>query len=194
MENEKWRSVIGFDGLYEVSDLGNIRSSARLSVRTDIGPKTIDAKVLKPNKHRDGYLKVVLCVNKKRFNFLVHRLVAISWIENPGNLPQVNHKDGNKLNNAVSNLEWNTCKENIAHAIINNLRADVNGEKNARAILKECDILPILTEARRCPIKDNLKVIGLKYGVSWMTIYDILTGRKWSTITGIKYQKKEKYA
>ena len=76
---------------------------------------------MKPSVNSSGYLKVVLRHNKQSKNKYLHRLIAEHFIENPTNAPMVNHKDGNKLNNHVSNLEWCTRKQNVNHAVKNNL-------------------------------------------------------------------------
>lgn len=79
-------------------------------------------RVLKPNPNLKGYLQVGLTLNGKKYPKRVHRLVAEAFIPNPHNLPQINHKDGNKLNNSVSNLEWCTNRENIKHSWDNGMR------------------------------------------------------------------------
>ena len=102
--NEEWRPIKGYEGLYEVSSLGRVKSMNY--------SHTGKERILKIGKHRGGYLFVILCRNGKRKNFLVHRLVAEAFLPNPNNLPQVNHKDEVKTNNCVSNLEWCDCKYN----------------------------------------------------------------------------------
>ncbi len=98
------RPIPGFPD-YEVSDTGRVWSHYG------------SGRWLKPCINRGGYLKVVLYENDKLFSKIVHRLVAIAWIPNPHNLPQVNHRDGNKTNNHARNLEWVTSKENVGHAV-----------------------------------------------------------------------------
>ena len=103
--NEEWRDIGGYEGLYQVSNLGRVRS-----LRDKNNKKR--ELILKPKIMRNGYLKVDLCKNGKQKTFTVHRLVATVFISNPKNFPVVNHKDENKLNNNVSNLEWCTVLYN----------------------------------------------------------------------------------
>lgn len=103
--NEEWRDIKGYEGLYQVSNLGRVKS-----LRDKNNKKR--ELILKPKIMRNGYLKVDLCKNGKQKTFTVHRLVATVFISNPKNFPTVNHKDENKLNNNVSNLEWCTVLYN----------------------------------------------------------------------------------
>lgn len=98
--NEIWKSVEGYDGLYEVSSFGRVKSLSNDKSRKE--------KILKPASNGCGYLNVNLHNEGKNKNFLVHRLVASAFLENPGNFPEVNHKDEDKKNNSVDNLEWCT--------------------------------------------------------------------------------------
>ena len=105
---EEWRSVIGYEGLYEVSNTGQVRSLDRY-VKTCYGSYRLHkGKVLSPSIRPDGYLVVSLQYRM----FRVHRLVAEAFLPNPDNLPQVNHKDEVKSNNCVDNLEWCDSKYN----------------------------------------------------------------------------------
>lgn len=112
---EIWKTIPGFGGRYEVSDHGQVRSYAN----GRHGNKD-EAVVLKPKKIPAGYLQVNLYKTNgggKQFYKLVHRLVADAFIPNPNTFPVVNHKDGNKMNNRVENLEWVTASENSTHAV-----------------------------------------------------------------------------
>lgn len=110
---EIWKDVIGYEDLYQVSNYGNVRSLN--------WNNTHSTKLLKPYNH-GGYTRIGFRRNKILKNYLVHVLVAKAFIPNPENKPVVNHIDGDKTNNHISNLEWVTHKENVHHAIEHNLR------------------------------------------------------------------------
>ena len=100
---ENWKLIDGTDGKYYVSDLGRVYSlNSNIIMKTTIGT--------------NGYKAVGIPVYKKVKKMSIHRLVAIAFVENPENKPQVNHLDGNKMNNTSSNLEWVTRSENVKHA------------------------------------------------------------------------------
>jgi hypothetical protein len=106
--NEIWKSVIGYEGYYEVSNYGSIRNSK--------------LKILKPSIWGAGYRTIKLSKNNIKETFTLHRLIAIAFIPNPENKPTINHKDGIKLNNNINNLEWVTFSENNKHALCTGLR------------------------------------------------------------------------
>ena len=101
---EEWQDVIGYEGLYQVSNKGNIRSF-----------HSGNWKVLRQSIRTGGYRKIFLRKNKVRKSFFVHRLVATAFIPNPNNLPIINHKDENPSNNCVENLEWCTHLYNMTY-------------------------------------------------------------------------------
>ena len=107
MPKRVWKDIEGYEGLYQVSNDGKVRS---LNYR-----QTGQKKKMKLLKNSRGYMRVDLCKNGKVKTFKVHRLVAQTFIPNPQNKPQVNHIDENKANNCMWNLEWTTAKENINH-------------------------------------------------------------------------------
>ena len=100
---EVWKPVIGYEGLYEVSDQGNVYSL--------VSNKTVNSGLTTKK-----YKRVCLTLNGKKKFHHVHRLVAEAFISNPFNLPQVNHKDGDKQNNAAENLEWCSASDNMKHS------------------------------------------------------------------------------
>lgn len=97
---EIWRDIPGYLGLYQVSNFGRVLS-------------LITNRILKFNNAGKGYLQVTLCKDGIQKNYLVHRLVAMTFIQNPNNLPQVNHRNEVKTDNRVENLEWCSCKYNM---------------------------------------------------------------------------------
>lgn len=116
--NELWLPVLGFEGSYEVSNMGNVRSLGR-RVPTNMPGfhRVCPGKILKPQKaKRGGYLVVTLKKSKKIVCAKIHRLVAQAWIHNKYTLATVNHKDGDKANNTASNLEWMSMNDNLKHA------------------------------------------------------------------------------
>ena len=111
---EIWKPVIGYEGLYEVSNLGRVRSIDRLVKYSNGQIHLHKGRMLSPGLvHKLGYLQVALCNNGKIKHKMVYRLVAEAFLPNPDNLPQVNHRDENPFNNCVENLEWCTIEYNI---------------------------------------------------------------------------------
>ena len=115
MINEVWKDIVGYEGLYQVSNLGRIKSLPRqiLSGIYYSNVRTTDEIIKSTTISNAGYELVALYKNNKEKRFTVHRLVAKTFIPNPDNLPEVNHKDEDKLNNHVGNLEWCTKKYNV---------------------------------------------------------------------------------
>lgn len=111
----EWCEVKGFEGAYEVSASGLVRSVNRCVIDSRGHRKQLKGRILSPGLVC-GYRRVVLCLADKSQNLFVHRLVASAFIKNPQNKKEVNHIDGNKLNNCVENLEWVTRSENALHA------------------------------------------------------------------------------
>lgn len=132
MEDGVWRDIKGYEGLYQISNLGNVRSLDR-KIRFNKGVSIKKGQLLKPVLTRKGYLKVELSKESKGKRFYVHRLVALHFIENSLNKPQVNHINGIKTDNRVENLEWCTNLENQRHAIKNGL---VNQEQRIKQAIK----------------------------------------------------------
>ena len=115
-EEKIWRDIAGYEGLYQVSNMGRVKSLERIITRKNGRKQTIRERILKPKTKRTGYLQVGLFNGRgKEKKFLVHRLVCGAFHENPENKPCVNHIDENKANNEANNLEWCTYKENNNH-------------------------------------------------------------------------------
>ena len=108
---EIWKDIKGYEGLYQVSNMGRIKSLGNNKTRKE--------KILSLKPSNNGYIKVYLCKNGKQKPFSVHRLVAQAFLPNPDNLPEVNHIDENKENNHVKNLEWCDRKYNMTYGTRN---------------------------------------------------------------------------
>ncbi len=120
--SETWKDIDGWKGLYQISDEGRVRSLDRV-VYCGNGPRVNIGRIMKCSISPKGYVTCVLRFNGKFKGYSVHRLVAIHFIDNPNNLPEVNHKDGNKQNNCKGNLEWATSSGNKKHACETGLNA-----------------------------------------------------------------------
>lgn len=156
MQKEIWRDIKGYEGLYEVSDLGNVKSLERSIVRKDGTSYYIAERILRPRKKSEGYLDVALNKDGKAKHYRVHRLVAEMFIPNPENKPEVNHINANKSDNRVENLEWATREENIHHAIKEGLATTcVKNNKRSKPVAQYdknnilIEIYPSMREAER---------------------------------------------
>lgn len=117
-----WLPIKDYEGLYEISDTGLVKAVERTVLGRDGTKYPFKEKLKDFVLNKNGYFYVGLYKNNKEKKYLVHRLVASAFLANPLNLEQVNHKDGNKQNNNVSNLEWVTPQENCVHAVKSALR------------------------------------------------------------------------
>ena len=115
---EIFKDIIGFEGLYQISNLGNVKSLPKKIVYGRKYSKTIylPEKILKPKYDKDGYLRIGLRKNKKTKTLFLHRLIAQAFIPNPQNKKQINHINGIKDDNRIENLEWYSPSENIKHS------------------------------------------------------------------------------
>lgn len=123
---EIWKDIKGYEGLYQVSNLGRVKSLENRSNHKN-------QLIMKQSIVR-GYKQITLCKNKVQKMYKVHRLVAETFIPNPNNKNQVNHIDGNKRNNCYYNLEWCTASENMKHAFKTGLKKQKVGKENPRSI------------------------------------------------------------
>lgn len=165
---EKWKDVIGYEGYYEVSNVGNVR---RINAKNN--RKLVNTK--------KGYLAIDLWKNGEMIVYKIHRLVAITFIPNTFNKYYVNHKDGNKHNNCVENLEWVTNLENIQHANKTGLyKNHAKGSKNGMAKLNEELALQIydLSIHKTFPLK---KICEL-YNMSKCVVLSIKNKKTWKHI------------
>lgn len=164
MDNEIYKQVIGYEGYYEISNHGNVRSTSYKGV-----------KQLSPSIQRNGYLNVIFCIKQIKAHKTIHRLVAINFIDNPDNLPTVNHLDGNKLNNLVDNLEWCTVEHNNLHAKNNSLLQRYEDRPAAKLTIEKVLSIPSLID--RGATTDDLKNY---FNVSRRCIDNIFQGKNWT--------------
>ena len=171
MENEEWRWVLGYEGRYEVSNDGRLRSHV---VGDYVKPLTVRTE-------KRGYRFIVLTRPGDRSRGCwVHRLVARAFVPNPLDLPEVNHLDGDKANNLFTNLEWTTRSGNNKHAFDIGLRKakPLYGDASHFSKLKSEDVL----EIRRTYKKGNGTALAKKYGISLSHLSDIVYRKSWPQI------------
>ena len=173
---EKWKQIKDFEN-YEVSNLGNIRSWNCNNIFKKRKSPIIKSQIL----NNSGYFYVILYKKNKGTHKYVHRIVLESFIKNSDNKTEVNHIDGNKLNNNLNNLEWSSSSENKQHAIKLGLfhpeLIDTKGSKNGRAKLTEEKVLYI----KRFLNEDILtqKQIGILFNISSSSIWHIFNNKTW---------------
>ena len=139
---EIWKDIDGFNGNYQISNLGRVKSKERLvsnACRTYLKKE----QILKPQIMKSGYKSVVIREDGKKKLLKIHRLVATAFIHNHDNLPCVNHIDGDKLNNSSENLEWCTVKQNTHHAIQNGLKPLICGRNIQKVFRLNCSDLAV---------------------------------------------------
>lgn len=174
-----WKDIEGFEGLYQISNLGRVKSLSRMKKSKHGTMYMIKEKFLIHRKDKYGYFKLILSNNGKQFNKFSHRLVAESFIPNINNKPCVNHIDGNKQNNSVENLEWCTNKENTQHALKTGLLNPVSGENHFKTNLTALDVKEIKKLIANGASNNK---IAKKFNVHRNTITKIKIGARWAAI------------
>lgn len=172
---EKWKDIKEYEGLYQISNLGRVKSLSRLQI-TGTSSYWSKERILKPRLLKGGYLEVSLCKNSKLYYFRIHRLVAIHFIDNTEQKPQVNHLDGCKINNIVTNLEWCTRSENIIHACKTGLMkpSAPRGENNSMSKLTDKQV----AEIRRLKNKNIIqRDIGKLFNITQGQVSKILSNK-----------------
>lgn len=175
---EVWVDVRGYNGVYQVSNLCRVRTTG-MTFKDKNGKSYVrKPKFVTVFVNTNGYLAVGLSKNKKQKQWLLHRLIAIHFISNPENKPEVNHKNGIKTDASIDNLEWCTKSENTIHAFATGLM-DIRGEKHMHAKLDNEKVLAI---RKNCKHKKDLVIYAKKYNVSVGTVYDAFKSITWTHI------------
>ena len=178
MSKEQWKEVYDYDGIYAVSSFGRVVSFEKEKPSKSGSIALHPERIMKQSISSFGYNRIGLVKNGKRKVYAVHRLVAKAFIGLAGSKMQVNHKDGNKLNNHVENLEWVLPSENIQHAIETGLTNNLL-ENHHNAKLRNADIETI---RKLIANGESLIEISNQFNVKPSTISKIKTGRTWAKI------------
>lgn len=178
MTQEIWKDIEDWEGLYQISSFGRVRSLDRWIDNGRAKPYLLPGKVLAQKTSRTGYKQINLRFKDKNKWFSVHRLVALAFVVNEENLPQVNHIDGDKSNNHFSNLEWSTARDNIIHAFELGLKPEGSEswftELSEEIIHQVCKLL-----SEGVPNTEVVKVTGVTRGV----VSKIKTGKSWKSVS-----------
>lgn len=170
MSKETWEPIKGYEGFYAISSKGRVKSFHNNK----------DGKILKLSITKFGYNRLELNLRGNAKKYPVHRLVAIAFIDNPDNKREVNHIDGNKLNNCVKNLEWVSPSENQLHAFEIGLQTSRSGENHHNSKLTKQQVIDI----RELYKSGNYKQVKLAemYGVHSRYINLIIKRRRWKNV------------
>ena len=174
---EIWKDIEGYEGLYQVSDKGMVKSLGRL-VKTSRGNRMTQEKIIGFGFESNGYKISRLYKNGVQKAIKTHRLVAIAFIQNPDNKPEVNHKDGVKTNNFKGNLEWMTSSENTRHAVKMGLHTGKIGQKHHSSKISEKDAIFIKYESNGFTSDELVE----KYNITRVQVNAIRSGRAWKHI------------
>lgn len=172
---EIWKDIEGFEGLYQVSSYGRIKSLSRSINSRNNKPRISKDKILKPITLNNGYQSIFL---GRKYPKLIHRLVAKAFLKNEKET--VNHKNGIKSDNRVENLEWATHTENMRHAFKNLLNVPLKGEKRYNSKLTDNEVIEILQLNSMYGLKQN--IVAREYEISTGLVCDIINRKVWKHI------------
>lgn len=179
MENqiEIWKPVVGYEGYYSITSLGRVQSHKRPTKRKSRSKRIGDFYLSDVNSL--GYRIVTLKVNGTKRTMKIHRMVAMAFIPNPENKPQVNHKNGIKTDNRVENLEWATASENNIHAIRTGLAAEGSKRRSAKLTKDQVNEIRDHYKIKQEPVR----VIAKRYGMSRSAMREVLKNKTYKNET-----------
>lgn len=175
---EEWKSIKGYEGIYEVSNFGQVRSLDRLIRASNGVTRRTKGRDLKPQKNRGGYLFVNLKVNGINNFQRIHRLVAINFILGEDLKLHINHKNGIKTDNNIDNLEWTTQKENNSHA----RKLGLNKHEGENHYSSKITIGQAREIKERALKGESVTALAKIFGISHQCISDIKLGKSWKSI------------
>lgn len=179
IEGELWKPMLNYEDLYEVSNLGRIKSVTRNNIDSIGRNVQRRSQIIKSIPKKIGYCFINVYRDGKRYKYNTHKIVALTWIPNPENKYTINHINGVKHDNRVENLEWCTVKENVHHAIATGL-SKRKGTDNTNACLDEKQVVEIRSSYIKK--KGNIKKLSEKYKVSTSIISDVVNNRTYNNI------------
>ncbi|MGZ0909046.1 NUMOD4 domain-containing protein [Lacticaseibacillus paracasei] len=181
---EVWKDIEGFEGLYQVSNMGRVRSLDR----KDKNGQFRNGRVLADKHNNRGYHMIALCRDGNAKYRLIHRLVAIAFLNNPDSLPEVNHKDENKANNAVSNLEWCTSEYNLNYGTRKYRIAKSSGPKHKTNYCNDPkQIIATNMTTGVSLLMPSLHEAGKKLGIDFRQISAVIRGKQ-NTAHGYRFE------
>lgn len=178
MKDEVWKDIPGYEGYYQASTLGRIKSLERVEVTIIGSPKPIKERILKPSIGTTGYYFLNLCKNRIPKLWKVHRIIGLTFLPKPDSYNVINHIDGNKLNNKINNLEWCTQAMNNNHSHkMGLIKNPPRGELHSMAKLTNSQANEI--RAKYKPWIYTMSMLSREYGVDSSIISGIIMGTRY---------------
>jgi len=177
---EVWKDIPGYEGIYQASNQGRIRSIDRFITNRYKQLQPRKGAMMSVSLHRQGYGRVLLTKDRKSKTVFIHRLIALTFIPNPQEKKEVNHKNGIKMDNTVDNLEWCTPSENVKHAHRTGLLTTIMGEKHYKSKLSEEDVKKIRHDYAMG--HTSHKKLAKEYNLNQKSIWAILHRTSWKHI------------